>query len=208
MSLSSMIPNYEREIERLMGIATSGFVLAFNVTFRGPEHLHQAYPPDWVEQYQRRNYVFLDPITFWGFSNQGELRWSAVRVPDLRGIMIEAKAYGLRYGAVFSRKRGDKRSLLSVARADRELTDTEIEVLASKFDSWVDMVVGGDPLTAAELDVLRLLKEGLGQADIAVELSISESAVKQRCLRACAKLNAKTRTQAVAIAVARNYFSR
>jgi LuxR family transcriptional regulator, quorum-sensing system regulator SdiA len=208
MSLSSMIPNYDKEIERLMAVATSGFVLAFNVTFRGPEHLHQAYPPAWVEQYQKRNYVFLDPVTFWGFSNQGELRWSAIRLPDLRGIMVEARSFGLRYGAVFSRKRGDKRSLLSVARSDRELTDTEIEVLAAKFDSWVDMVIGGDPLTNAELDVLRLLKDGLGQGDIASELGISESAVKQRCLRACAKLNAKTRTQAVGIAVARNYFSR
>ena len=208
MSISALIPNYDKEVGRIQAIAPVGFVIAFNVTFRGPEHLHQAYPPDWVAHYQKRNYIFLDPVIFWGFANQGDMRWSAIRTPDLRGIMNEARNYGLNYGAVFSRKRGDKRSRLSVVRADRELTDTEIEVLAAKFDSWVDMVVGGEPLTEAELDVLRGLKNGLGQAEIAENLNISESAVKQRCLRACAKLHAKTRTQAVAIAVARNYFSR
>lgn len=205
--LSNMIPNYDQEMERLFGWGPSGFVLAFNVTFRGPEHLHSTYPKDWQTIYQNRNYFFLDPINFWTFTNSGQKRWSEIKIPDMRGILPEASKFGLSYGAIFSRKRQDKKSLLSVARADRELTDTEIEVIGAKFDSWVDMVVGGPSLTDGELEVLRYLKDGLGQAEIADCLGLSESAVKQRCIRACAKLDAKTRTQAVAIAVARNYFS-
>ena len=57
-----------------------------------------------------------------------------------------------------------------------------------------------------ELDVLGGLKDGLGQFEISQHLGISESTVKQRALKACTKLGAKSRTQAVAIAVARNYF--
>ena len=202
-----MIPNYHQEVERLLQYGPSGFVLAFNMTFRGPEHLHSAFPKDWVTIYQNKNYFFLDPINLWTFSQVGEKRWSEIRLPDLRGVLPEAKKFGLVYGAIFSRKRLDKRSLLSVARSDRELTDAEMDIIGAKFDGWIDMVVGGTPLTEGELQVLRCLKDGLGRQEIAQHLGLSESGVKQRCVKACAKLKAKTLTQAVAIAVARNYFS-
>ena len=206
MSLAAMIPNYDSEVDRLLQYGPSGFVLAFNLTFRGPEHLHSAYPEEWVKLYQDRNYFFLDPINFWTFSHIGEKRWSEIKLPDVRGVMAEAKKYGLVYGAIFSRKRNDKKSLLSVARADRELTDLEIEIIGAKFDGWIDMVVGRTLLTDGELDVLRALRDGLDRQEIAARLGMSESGVKQRGVKACSKLNAKTLTQAVAIAVARNYF--
>ena len=207
LMLSNLIPNYDQEVERLLQYGPSGFVLAFNMTFRGPEHLHSAFPKAWVKIYEDKNLFFLDPINLWTFSHTGDKRWSEIRLPDLRGVLSEAKKFGLTYGAIFSRKRLDKRSLLSVARADRELTDAEIEIIGAKFDGWIDMVVGGTPLTDRELDVLRCLKNGLGRQEIADYLGLSESGVKQRCVKACAKLKAKTLTQAVAIAVARNYFS-
>jgi LuxR family transcriptional regulator len=61
-------------------------------------------------------------------------------------------------------------------------------------------------LTDAELAVLRAFRDGLGQKETADALGIAESTVKQRAIRACSKLGAHTRTQAVAIAVQRNYF--
>lgn len=204
--LSNMIPNYNQEIERLREVAPAGFTLAFNLTFRGPEHLHTEFPKEWQEIYQSKNYFFLDPILLWTFTNTGERRWSEVTMPDVRGVLAAARPFGLVYGAIFARRRGDRRSLLSIARPDREFTDTEISIVGARFDSWVDMVIGTVALTPGELEVLRALKDGLGQQEIALKLGVSESAVKQRCLKACAKLNARTRTQAVAIAVARNYF--
>jgi LuxR family transcriptional regulator len=203
--LSNLIPNYEAEMAWLQDYGPSGCVVAFNMTLRGPEHLYNTFPPEWVEIYQRQNYFFLDPINMWTFLNTGERRWSEVNIPDMRKIMPHAQRYGLVYGAIFSRSRVFKRSLLSVARADRELTDAEMSTLAAKFDSWTDMVMGGADLSDGEIAVLRGLKDGLERAELARQLGISESGLKQRLARACTKLQAKTPTQAVAIAVARNY---
>ena len=204
--LSNLIPNYNTEIEKLRQWAPSGFILAFNLTFRGPEHLHSGYPDAWRRLYEHRNYFFTDPILVWTVANSGNRRWSEIRLPDIRGVLTEARKFDLNYGAVFSRKSNYKRSFLTLSRPDREFSDTEMEVIGEKFDAWVDMVVGRIQLTDGELDVLRGLKDGLGQSEIAEVLGLSESAVKQRCIKACTKLQAKTRAQAVAIAVARNYF--
>lgn len=204
--LSNLIPNYDDEIQKLRDWGPSGFILAFNLTFRGPEHLHSEYPPEWRDIYEARNYFFTDPILVWAVGNSGNRRWSEIRLPDIRDMMTEAKAFDLNYGAVFSRKSESKRSFLTISRNDREFTDTEIEIIGEKFSVWVDIVIGRKELTDAELDVLRGLKDGLGQSAIATQLGIAESTVKQRAQKACGKLGAKTRTQAVAIAVARNYF--
>lgn len=204
--LATFIPNYETELEKLRSWGPSGFILAFNLTFRGPEYLHSEFPIEWRRIYEKRNYFFTDPVLVWTINNSGNKRWSEIRIPDVRRMMPEARKFDLNHGAVFSRKRDYKRSFLSISRADRELSDTEIEIIGEKFDVWVDIIVGRRELTEGELDVLRGLKDGLGQKEIACDLGISESTVKQRALKACSKLRAKTRTQAVAIAVARNYF--
>jgi LuxR family transcriptional regulator, quorum-sensing system regulator SdiA len=204
--LSTMIPNYDAEIVRLRELSPAGFTLAFNLTVRGPEHFHTEQPKAWRKYYEDRNLHFMDPILVWAIANTGNRRWSEVPLPDIKGVLVAARRYGLNYGAVISRKIDGKHSVLSLARKDRELTDTEMEVAAAKFDSFLDVVVGAPLLTDGELEVLRALKDGLGQAEIAARLAISESAVKLRCQKACAKLNARTRTQAVAIAVAKNLF--
>lgn len=204
--LSNLIPNYDEEIDKLRAWAPSGFILAFNLTFRGPEHLHSEYPEEWRRLYEERNYFFTDPILVWAVGNSGCKRWSEINLPDIRKMMREAQKFDLNYGAVFSRKSDQKRSFLTISRADREFTDTEMQIIDEKFSVWVDIVIGKKELTDRELDVLRCLKDGMGQTEIAKELGISESTVKQRALKACGKLGAQTRTQAVAIAVARNYF--
>jgi LuxR family transcriptional regulator len=199
-----MIPNYDQEIARLREIAPAGLMLAFNLTVRGPEYIHTDQPRAWRKYYEDRNFHFTDPVFIWSIANSGHRRWSEVPLPDVKGVLVAARRYGLNYGAVFSRKINGKHSVMTLARKDRELTDTEMELAAAKFDSFLDLVVGAPLLTEGELDVLRALKNGLGQSEIATTLGLSESAVKLRCQKACTKLNARTRTQAVAIAVARN----
>lgn len=121
-------------------------------------------------------------------------------------MMKEAETFGLRYGVVFSRKEDGKRSFLTVSCDDREFTDSEIAMISEKFSVWAETVTNRRELTDGELDVLRCLKDGLGQSAVSEQLRISESTVKQRAQKACVKLGAQNRTQAVAIAVARNYF--
>jgi DNA-binding NarL/FixJ family response regulator len=62
---------------------------------------------------------------------------------------------------------------------------------------------GGAPasLTPRELDVLRLLAEGLSHEEIGGRLEISSETVRTHVRKACARLGAATRTQAVAKAL-------
>jgi LuxR family maltose regulon positive regulatory protein len=55
-----------------------------------------------------------------------------------------------------------------------------------------------EPLTERELEVLRLIAAGLSNAEIARELVIAVSTVKTHINRIYGKLDAKSRTQAVA----------
>ena len=57
-------------------------------------------------------------------------------------------------------------------------------------------------LTMAELEALRMVKNGLLLKQIAAQLGVSDGAVKQRLKNARLKLNAKTGTQAASMATA------
>ena len=203
--LTDLIPNFVDEIEELHKIAPAGWIMGFNLTYRGPEHLYNAYPSSWRAVYEDRNYFFGDPIAVWTITHDGAIRWSEVKIPDVRGVMKHARRYKLNYGIAISRKVAGKRSFLTLAHPDREFTDQEMAMAQTKFTLWTDLVLNRAALTPAELEVLRCFRDGLGQAETANLLNISESAVKQRAIKACHKMGAKTRTQAVALAVARNY---
>ena len=56
-------------------------------------------------------------------------------------------------------------------------------------------------LTARELDVLRLLVQGLANKEIAAKLEISESAVKNTLQQLFAKSGVRTRSQLVRVAL-------
>lgn len=204
--LDKIIPNFNAELVSLRGIAPSGFIVAFNMTFRGPEYMHSEYPEAWRAEYEDRNYFAGDPVLVWTIANSGTRRWSEISLPDVRGILKRAQLFSMNYGAVISTKNARKRSFITVSRPDRELTDGELQMLSAKFKIWVELVTGRAALTDGELDVLRLMRDGEGQRNIAEALDIAESTVKQRAQKAVVKLGAKNRTHAVAIAVTRNYF--
>ena len=62
-------------------------------------------------------------------------------------------------------------------------------------------------LTDRELDVLRLVAQGMSNLEIAAALSITESTVKSNINRILSKLGAKDRTQATIIALKRGIAS-
>ena len=58
-----------------------------------------------------------------------------------------------------------------------------------------------DMLTAREREILQLLADGMSNQDVAAKLFISQETVKSHVRHILAKLEADTRTQAVAIAL-------
>ena len=62
-------------------------------------------------------------------------------------------------------------------------------------------------LTERELDVLRLLAEGLQHEEIGRRLGISSETVRTHLRKACDRLGASTRTQAVATALRHGYIA-
>jgi DNA-binding NarL/FixJ family response regulator len=60
---------------------------------------------------------------------------------------------------------------------------------------------GNDILTAREREILQLLADGMSNADVAQRLFISQETVKSHVRHILTKLEADTRTQAVAIAL-------
>lgn len=204
--LQTLIPNLDEELDHLQALGPSGYVMAFNYSVHGPEYMRSGYPEKWQAEYEEKNYHMGDPVLMWALTNSGVRRWSDVKVPDIRGVMKRARTFGLKYGVAFSAKKGRKRSFLTVARADRELTDAEIAGLSVKFEVWCQLATNRAALTERELDVLRHLRDGMSQREIAEALGIVEATVKKRALSATAKLGAANRIQAVAMTLQRGYF--
>jgi DNA-binding NarL/FixJ family response regulator len=76
---------------------------------------------------------------------------------------------------------------------------SELETLLG--EPAVQQTAGPDPLTARELEVLRMLADGTANKNIAWQLGISEHTVKFHVAQILAKLNAGTRTEAVTLGI-------
>ena len=86
------------------------------------------------------------------------------------------------------------RAIEKVAGGETFIDPALIPALATSRD-------GGDILTAREREILQLLADGYSNADVATKLFISQETVKSHVRHILAKLEAETRTQAVAIAL-------
>ena len=184
-------------------LCPSGYFIALRIGFAFPLVEHNLLPKDWVNHYTSENYMIADPVVRWLYSNSGHIRWSDIRLPDPRGVIEAAKRFGLGYGVAISLHdpgTEGQRSFGNFTRADREFTDTEISQLSARL--WRLHVSLAPPtnLTEAELEALKMIKDGLLIKEIAARLGVSEGAVKQRIKSAKIKLRAKTSSQAVSAA--------
>ena len=187
----------------IASLALSGYYIALRIGFAFPLAEHNALPAAWTEHYTRQNFMLRDPLMHWLYQNSGAIRWSAIKLPDPKGVLASAATHGLRYGvAICCDDPGPRgqRSFGTFARADREFTDAEIAILQARlFELHVAMAPPTN-LTKAELEALRMVKEGMLVKEIANMLGVSEGAVKQRLKNAKIKLGAKTASQAVSAA--------
>ncbi|MBU3031159.1 MULTISPECIES: helix-turn-helix transcriptional regulator [Paracoccus] len=203
--IEQAIPNHEEELARLAEIGTTGFVIGFGLRFGQPDFFLNRYPEAWTTKYEEENYFFGDPVAAWTIARTGAIRWSEITFPDIRNVMPEAAKHGLIYGATVVTKVGRKRSFMSLARPDREMTDAEMEYLHSQIQLWARLFARSQvALTEGEIDVLRLLRDGLTQGEASERLGISTSTVKFRLSSAQKKFGANRTANVIALAARQN----
>lgn len=191
------------DTRKVDALAPAGYYIALRLGFAFPVEEMNRLPHDWVTHYTKQRFMLSDPIIRWVYANTGLIRWSELEDDDPRGVIRQAKSFGLRYGvaiSVFDNNPEGQRSFGSFCRSDREFRDTEINALHAYILQRHKQMDPPRNLTEAEIEALQRVKNGMRLKEIAFELGVSEGAVKQRLKNAKTKLSANTSTQAATIA--------
>ena len=127
------------------------------------------------------------------------------RIPDAKVLIFTAYSErallqrGLESGARgYILKEAPHETLL---RAIEKVNAGETFVDPALMSALTQTREGTDVLTARERQILQLLADGMSNADVAGQLFISQETVKSHVRHILTKLEADTRTQAVAIAL-------
>ena len=188
---------------RFYDLSPAGFYVAARVGFAFPEFEHNAMPLAWVAKYAQGSFVLYDPVTRWLYENAGAVRWSEICDEDPRQVMSAAAEHGMTFGAavcVRDFRDPSLRTFGAFARSDREFRDDEIAMLSEDLEALHLAQSPPDDLTEAELEVLVMTKRGLRIKEMAYQLGITDSAIKQRLRSGKAKLGSRTTAQAVTAA--------
>lgn len=191
------------DLDEVASIASSGFYIALRVGFASPVEEINKLPAKWVHHYTRQRFMLFDPVVRWVHSKTGTVPWSSLEDDDPRGILRQAQTFGMRYGiavSVFDGNAEGHRSFGYFTRADRELTEIETKLLYRYLVRRHAEMAPPTNLTSAEIEALRMVKEGMRLKEVAHTLGVTEGAIKQRIKNAKAKLNANTSSQAATIA--------
>lgn len=187
----------------IVQLSPSGHYIALRIGFAFPMEELNALPGDWVEHYTKQRFMLFDPLVRWAYSNVGFCRWSDMTLDDPKRVIQQARSFGLRFGvtvAVMDSGSTAQRSFANFTRPDREFTDLEVKLLHAYMMRRHNETAPPTNLTRAELEALRMVKDGQRLKEIAHVLGVSEGAVKQRLKNAKLKLGAKTGSQAAALA--------
>ncbi len=184
-------------LEKLDQLAPMGYTVGLHIRFASPLVYKSSYPSEWVDHYNSHSYYLRDPLVFWGVGVEGTTRWSHIPLPDPFSVMKKAASYGLAYGAVSSYGPITSRSIVGIARSDREFTDEEIDQLR---ELTVQLHIEAKPpseLTKAQIEALQCVANGDRHTAAAAKLGISESAFKARLQSARLRLEARTTSEAI-----------
>ncbi len=187
----------EQGLSKLSDLAPRGYALALHIRFAAAHLMIQTYDPRWTEIYTEKGYMLADPTVFWGFGNDGAIRWSEIDLPDQQRILTQAAEYGLQYGVAVATGPTSSRTIAGFARDDREFTDAEIARLSEIVALLHEASTPPEQLTPAQRMALRLIARGNRHAEAAARLGISESALKARLRSARERLFVRTTAEAV-----------
>jgi LuxR family transcriptional regulator, quorum-sensing system regulator SdiA len=185
------------ELQNLARMATAGYFIGLHIRFTSPLFTFQTYDQQWIDHYTENGYVLRDPMTAWGFSRTGWIRWSDPELMDPFGLFKEATQYGLNFGVTVAIGPIKSRTIASFAREDREFRDDEITKIERAVKRLHDLSEPPEALTEAQIEALRMIAGGDRFAQAAEKLGISESALKARITTARNRLMARTTAEAI-----------
>lgn len=195
--MSSVKSGIDLELHQLSLLATAGYFLGLHIRFTSPLLTFQTYNQKWIDHYTENGFVLRDPMTAWGFSKVGRIRWSDPDLPDPFGLFIAAEKFGLNYGVTVSCGPIKSRTIASLARDDREFREAEIDKITAIVQRLHEMTEPPEELTQAQVEALRCIAGGDRHAAAAEKLGISESALKARISSARVRLMARTTAEAI-----------
>jgi LuxR family transcriptional regulator, quorum-sensing system regulator SdiA len=187
----------ERGLAQLADLSPKGYALGLHIRFASAHLMIQTYDPRWTEIYTERGYMLADPTVFWGFGNDGAVRWSDIDLPDPHNILKQAGSFGLRYGLTVAFGPTSSRTIGGFAREDREFNDDEIASISDVVRELHQASTPPEQLTPAQRMALRLVARGSRYAEAASILGISESALKARLRSARERLFVRTTAEAI-----------
>ena len=97
-----------------------------------------------------------------------------------------------------------KKAIFNIYRGETFIQPELAPMLRAKLDEKKNMLSSDDSLTKREIEVLKLLAEGLFNKEIAYMLAISEKTVKNHVSNIFKKINVSDRTQAAVYAIKNN----
>jgi LuxR family transcriptional regulator, quorum-sensing system regulator SdiA len=185
------------ELQTVARLATAGYFIGLHIRFTSPLMTFQTYDQRWIDHYTENGYVLRDPMTAWGFSRTGWIRWSDPALLDPFGLFKEATQYGLNFGVTVAIGPIKSRTIASFAREDREFRDDEIDRIERSVKRLHELSEPPEALTEAQIEALRCIAGGDRIAAAAEKLGISESALKARISTARDRLMARTTAEAI-----------
>lgn len=183
--------------EELAALAPKGYFAGILIRYAAPLYMRSNYHEAWQKEYRDNSYALRDPMVFHGVATRGYCRWSEIRLPDPFNVMGKARANGLLYGAVLSCGPITSRSIVGVARDDREFEEDEMKAVLKVLERIHEASQLPKQLTDAMIEALRYIGDGYRHTAAAAELGVSESALKARLSAARMRLDARTTSEAV-----------
>lgn len=187
----------QQGLDQLSELAPMGYSIGLHIRFATPLVQKSTYPSAWVDYYNGHSYYLRDPLVFWGIGIEGTTRWSSIPLPDPFGVMRKAAGHGLNFGAVSSCGPITSRSIVGIARSDREFDDAELECLREYTARLHIAAKPPSELTKAQIEALQCIANGDRHSAAAHMLGITESAFKARLQSARIRLEARTTSEAI-----------